>query len=230
MKTRLKMDGFLLALLVIVSLSTYFFPKLFLFYDQVDNVCDFFGMLLILKGSFIRMSARGHKCVRSPLGKGLAQDGLYAYTRNPMYLGTLLIGIGFTLIFWPWWAVFVFAGLFYLRFSPLIRSEQKYLEQKYGQSYADYCQQVPAFFPLIKKSGAINLREECPWQELWSTKECRTIWVLPVIALGAEIVQEGLFYQDLPSVHTVLPLLLAAALFAFIMAYEYFWKYGKNSK
>lgn len=82
------MDGFLLALLVIASLSIYFFPKLFLFYEQVDNECDFLGMLLILKGSFIRMSARGHKCVRSPLGKGLAQDGLYTYTRNPMYLGT----------------------------------------------------------------------------------------------------------------------------------------------
>lgn len=230
MKPRLKMDGFLLALLVICSLGIYFFPSVFLYYRQLDNGCDFWGMLLILKGSFIRMSARGHKLTRSPQGMGLAQDGLYAYTRNPMYLGTFLIGCGFVLIAWPWWMVFIFAGLFYLRFNPLIRFEQKHLQKIFGQTYEDYCHRIPAFFPSIGSFLSMNHRVECPWAELWSTKESRIIWALPLIALVAETLQEIWFYHAAPTVNTFLPLVLADGLFAFVMAYEYFWKYGKNSK
>ncbi len=230
MKPRLKMDGFLLALLVISSLSIYFLPQLFLYYRQTDNACDFWGMLLILKGSFIRMSARGHKVSCSPQGGGLAEDGLYAYTRNPMYLGTFLIGTGFTLIAWPWWAVFIFAGLFYWRFSPLIAFEQKHLQKIFGQSYENYCKRVPVFFPSLAIFSRFNPRLECPWAELWSTKERRIIWVLPLIALFAEILQESWLYGSLPTVNTFLPLVVADGIFVFVMAYEYFLKNGKNSK
>ncbi len=224
------MDGFLLALLIISSLGIYFFPKLFLYYRQTDNACDFLGMFLILKGSFIRMSARGHKVSCSPQGGGLAEDGLYAYTRNPMYLGTFLIGTGFTLIAWPWWAVFIFAGLFYLRFNPLICFEQKHLQKIFGQSYEDYCKRVPAFFPSAAIFLKLNHRLECPWSELWSTKERRIIWALPLIALAAEILQEIWFYRTFPTVNTFLPLVLADGIFVFVIVYEYFWKNEKNPK
>ncbi len=224
MKPRLKMDSFLLALTIIIALGIYLFPKTFIFYRQLDNSLDFLGMLLILKGCFIRMSARGHKLKRSPQGSGLALDGLYAYTRNPMYLGTFLIGSGFVLIFWPWWVLLCFSLLFYLRFSPLIRFEQKHLQKIFGQAYQDYCQHVPVFFPSIVKVLSLNHRVECPWSELWATKERRTIWLLPLIAIVAEIFQEHWFYQTSPSVYTFLPLVLAIGIFSGVIVYEYFVK------
>ncbi len=224
------MDGFLLALLIISSLSIYFFPSLFIFHRQTDNAFDFLGMLMILKGSFIRMSARGHKVARSPQGWGLAEDGLYAYTRNPMYLGTFLIGSGFTFIFWPWWAEVIFAGLFYLRFNPLVLSEEKHLKKIFGQPYEKYCQRAPRFFPSFKKIMGMDHRVECPWNELWATKERRIIWILPSVAFFLEMVQEIWFYRQAPTFHTFLPFLLAMALVGFVILYEYFLKYGKNPK
>src|SRR5690242_269202 len=57
------------------------------------------GTVLILPGLLIRALASGH--VRK--NEALATSGPYAYTRNPLYLGSLLIGIGFALAARNWW-------------------------------------------------------------------------------------------------------------------------------
>lgn len=230
MKPRLKMDGLLLALVVVFSLGVYFFPNLFYAQAGIDAILGFLGFLFILKGSFIRMSARGHKVACSPKGWGLALDGLYAYTRNPMYLGTYTIGVGFTFIVWPWWASVIFTVLFYLRFRPLIASEEKHLNKIFGTEYEDYCRRVPRFFPNPLSVLKMNLAYECPWHELWQTKERRTIWTLPLIVFLAEMAKEWVLYRAKPSVTTFLPFILAGAAFIIVMAFEYFLKNGKNPK
>jgi len=230
MKPRLKMDGLLLALVVVVSLGIYFFPKLFYAQSSIDDVLDFFGLLFIFIGSFLRMSARGHKVACSPKGWGLAQDGLYAYTRNPMYLGTFTIGVGFTLIIWPWTAAFIFAALFYFRFRPLIASEEKHLQTLFGEEYANYCRRVPRFFPNPMSLLKMNLAYDCPWHELWQTKERRVIWTLPLIVFVAEMTKEWLLYRIHPTLSTFLPFVLAMIVMTIIMTMEYFLKYGKNPK
>lgn len=222
------MDGFLLVLLVVLALAVDFLYKNSFYNRSVDDVCDFLGMLLVLKGAFIRMSARGHKLVCSPQKLGLAEDGLYAYTRNPMYLGTFLIGTGYILIVLPWWMVFVFAGLFYFRFSPLVASEQKHLKEIFGQDYENYCRRVPVFLPAPRIFSKLNCRKECPWPELWSTKEGRIIWVLPLIAIVAEGFHEAWFSKSFPAVDVFLPLFWALGVFVCVMVYEYFLKHEKN--
>ena len=230
MKPRLKMDGLLLALVVVVSLGVYFSPNFFYAQSKADDFLDFFGLLLILSGSFIRMSARGHKVACSPKGWGLAQDGLYAYTRNPMYLGTFTIGIGFTILFWPWWAALIFTVLFYLRFRPLVAKEEKYLTEIFKQEYENYCNRVPRFFPSVLNVFKIKLAYECPWHELWQTKESRTIWTLPLIVFIAEMIKEWVLYRGRPSLSTFLPLILALIVFGIVLAFEYYLKNGKNPK
>ena len=230
MKPRLKMDGLLLACVVMFSLAIYFFPHVFDGQANFDDILDFVGLLLILKGSFVRMSARGHKVACSPEGWGLAQDGLYACTRNPMYLGTFTIGVGFTLIIWPWWASLIFAVLFYFRFRPLIAREEKHLKELFGQQYEDYCRRVQRFFPHPLSLIKLRLAHDCPWHELWQTKERRTIWTLPLLALVAEMAQEWVLLGAIPSRVTLLPFVLAVAAFGICLAFEYLLKNGKNSK
>ena len=58
-----------------------------------------FGAVLIIPGLAIRALASGH--VRK--NEALAMSGPYAYSRNPLYLGSLLIGIGFALAARSWW-------------------------------------------------------------------------------------------------------------------------------
>src|ERR1700688_498259 len=57
------------------------------------------GAVLILTGLLIRMLASGY--VRK--NETLATSGPYTYTRNPLYLGSLLMGLGFCVAARSWW-------------------------------------------------------------------------------------------------------------------------------
>jgi protein-S-isoprenylcysteine O-methyltransferase Ste14 len=79
-----------------------------------------------------------------PFGEAsvLVTDGWFHYSRNPMYLGmvVVLLGVGLGLRAWaPLAVVPVFVALIQTRF---IRMEEEVLTQKFGESYRQYCSQV----------------------------------------------------------------------------------------
>jgi Phospholipid methyltransferase len=108
------------------------------------------GSMFILSGLVIRALASGH--VRK--NEALATTGPYAYTRNPLYLGSLLIGIGFALAARSWWVGGVLAVMFFVIYVPVIRSEEKFLREKFPE-FEDYARRVPRIVPRIAaaKSG-----------------------------------------------------------------------------
>lgn len=230
MKQRLKVDGVIIITLIVLSIGIYFFPGLFWGQTVFETPLFFVGLLLVQKGAFIRMAARGHKKVLSPKGWGLAKTGFYAYTRNPMYLGSFTVGLGFAMVIWPWWALPIFAFLFYLRFSPTIRLEEEHLRKLFGKEYEDYCADVPQFFPSILKLMKINKPVECPWSEVWSTKEQYGIWYLPVIVLLAKAVSDKFIYGHWNLLIDMAIFFIAVTLFWVHIFYEYNLKYEKNPK
>jgi len=108
------------------------------------------GSVLILLGLVIRALASGH--VRK--NEALATTGPYAYTRNPLYLGSLLIGIGFALAARSWWVGGVLVVMFFAIYVPVIRGEEKFLREKFPD-FEEYARQVPRMMPRITaaKSG-----------------------------------------------------------------------------
>jgi protein-S-isoprenylcysteine O-methyltransferase Ste14 len=78
----------------------------------------------------------------------LATSGPYAYTRNPLYLGSMLIGAGFALAGRSWLLGVGALTLFALVYWPVIRREEAFLRQEFGESYYRYATQVPLLFPL----------------------------------------------------------------------------------
>ena len=212
MKPRIRMDAVILALTLAFSLLLYFFPQMYSTNRIFDEILDFPGVILILKGIFIRMAARGHKLVHSHDGGGLVTTGLYAYVRNPMYLGTFLIGSGFVLIVWPWWTLLIFPVFFSLRFWPQVIREEHHLKNLFGKTFEDYCRRVPRFFPDFK-GGFPNLKDCCPWEELWMTKEKRALWILVPIAFVLEIFQEQMVFHATAPVRVFALFLLGMAVF-----------------
>jgi protein-S-isoprenylcysteine O-methyltransferase Ste14 len=102
------------------------------------------GAVLIVPGLLIRALASGH--VRK--NEALATSGPYAYTRNPLYLGSLLIGIGFAVAARSWWVGVVLVVMFFAIYLPVIRGEEAFLRQKFPE-FAEYAKRVPRMFPRV---------------------------------------------------------------------------------
>jgi len=100
------------------------------------------GLLLIFPGLTLRALASGH--VRKD--RELTSTGPYAYTRNPLYLGSLLIAAGFAIAARSWWIVLVIAVFFCAVYLPVVRAEEERLRQTFPD-YAAYAAQVPRFLP-----------------------------------------------------------------------------------
>lgn len=103
------------------------------------------GGAISLLGLVIRAWAAGH--IRK--NTALATSGPYAYTRNPLYLGSFILGLGFTIGAGRWTLGILFAALFLGIYLPVMRVESRTLAEIFGESYRHYASQVPLFFPRL---------------------------------------------------------------------------------
>src|SRR5580698_6469162 len=106
------------------------------------------GAVLIAPGLLIRALASGH--VRK--NEELATSGPYAYTRNPLYLGSLLIGVGFAVAARSWWVGVVLVLMFFAIYLPVIRAEEKFLRERFPE-FEEYARRVPRVIPRILASS-----------------------------------------------------------------------------
>ena len=100
------------------------------------------GGTVAVLGVFIRAMASGH--VKK--NEELATTGPYAYCRNPLYLGSIIIAIGFAIASRDSWVGVVILLLFAAIYVPVIRSEEAFLRGRFGQ-YDEYMQRVPRLLP-----------------------------------------------------------------------------------
>ena len=103
-----------------------------------------FGAILIVPGLLIRALASGH--VRK--NEALATSGPYAYTRNPLYLGSLLMGLGFAVAARSWWVGAALVVMFFAIYLPVIRDEEAYLRAKFPE-FEEYARLVPRMLPRM---------------------------------------------------------------------------------
>ena len=102
------------------------------------------GSSIALVGLVVRGLASGH--VRK--NEQLAVSGPYAHTRNPLYLGSLVIAAGFAVSARSWWVALIGAVIFVTIYIPVMRSEEAFLRAQFPE-FDDYARQVPQLFPQI---------------------------------------------------------------------------------
>ena len=138
--------------------------RTFILYPIITALCEFMinGRVLELYSFYAPLMVWGylqyHLCgrYRRHLGAGgpgletpperLVATGLYAYTRNPMYLGHIIFLIGLTLTLKSWLAAMITAGVA-IWFHRRVLSDEKELAQTLGQSYVEYTQSVKRWIP-----------------------------------------------------------------------------------
>ena len=102
------------------------------------------SLLLVVPGVCLRAYASGYVKKNAEL----TMTGPYAYTRNPLYLGSMLIAFGFALASRSPWIAIALAGLFAVIYVPVISGEEQFLRAKFPEFDA-YASRVPRLLPRI---------------------------------------------------------------------------------
>jgi protein-S-isoprenylcysteine O-methyltransferase Ste14 len=120
------------------------------------------GAPVSLVGLLLRAWASGH--LRK--NDALATTGPYAHTRNPLYLGSFVMGLGFTIASGRWWLGVLFVALFLGIYLPVMRVESATLSGLFGESFEAYAAAVPMFLPRVTPYRA-ELSEQTFDQKLY---------------------------------------------------------------
>ena len=102
------------------------------------------GFVIAAVGVLIRALASG----RIRKNAELATTGPYAYTRNPLYLGSIIIAIGFIIAARNVWIGIGALAMFAFIYLPVITAEEKYLRSAFP-GYVQYASEVPRFLPRL---------------------------------------------------------------------------------
>ena len=118
---------------------------LFLFFARPNSWALAIGAAVAVPGLLLRAWASGH--LRK--NETLAMTGPYAYTRNPLYLGSFLMGLGFTIAAGQVLLVVIFLGMILGIYLPVMRVESATLAELFGKRYVRYAKEVPLLFPRL---------------------------------------------------------------------------------
>jgi protein-S-isoprenylcysteine O-methyltransferase Ste14 len=120
----------------------FLFAVFYLWRARPDWLSLALGGAVAALGVLLRAVASGYVCKNEQL----ATSGPYAYCRNPLYLGSIIIAIGFSIASRDVWVAVASAALFTLIYVPVIRGEETFLRDKFP-GYGDYAQRVPRLLP-----------------------------------------------------------------------------------
>ena len=151
------------------------------------------GVPFLILGEAVRVWALGFM---EKKGGRLAVAGPYAFVRNPLYWGNLLLGLGVVLTCNAFWAYFVFAVGFFFIYAGTIKSEEKILTEAFGSAYTEYLAHVPRFWPKLKPWRSSS-PDRFEWRRVWKHHEYITWAGILILIFGLylyeELVIEGEF-------------------------------------
>lgn len=141
------------------------------------------GSCVVLAGLCIRALASGHV----EKNEVLTTSGPYAHTRNPLYLGSLVLAAGFLIAARSWWLPLIAAALLFAVYFPVIRSEEAFLRARFPE-FDDYASQVPRLLPRLRPFG--SRPNSFSWHLYWKHREYNA-------ALGAALMIAALLAKSM---------------------------------
>jgi protein-S-isoprenylcysteine O-methyltransferase Ste14 len=148
------------------------------------------GLVLVAAGEGLRLAAVGHiglpsRTMGADVGP-LVTSGPYAWVRNPLYLGNLLLWAGLGVIAWP--AVFWVAPTLFLYYRSIVAWEEENVTAALGGPYQAYCERVPRWIPR-PPDGASGGR----WDAARAVRSERSTLLILAVVLGGLWIRAGAF-------------------------------------
>jgi protein-S-isoprenylcysteine O-methyltransferase Ste14 len=148
------------------------------------------GFVIALLGEFFRLWGVSYagsetRTTNSVGGTFLVVSGAFAYLRNPLYLGNMLMyfGIGImSMALFPYLQIFALL-FFFWQYTVIINEEEEFLRSKYGKSYEDYCASVPKLIPSFRSYKNPGLEQPEYQLQKGLRSERRTLQAFSLIVL-----------------------------------------------
>jgi protein-S-isoprenylcysteine O-methyltransferase Ste14 len=164
--------------LVFLPLALGTHPRALLGDPRVDLAL---GALVVFAGQGLRALVIGLAYIqrggknKQIYAKSLVQGGIFAHSRNPLYVGNLLIIAGLVLMHAGPWMLLAALPFFLFVYIAIVAAEECFLSGEFGAEYAEYCARVPRFLPRLEGLPATLRSMGFDWQRL-IRKEYGTIF------------------------------------------------------
>jgi protein-S-isoprenylcysteine O-methyltransferase Ste14 len=124
-----------------------------------------YGVIFILAGESIRLWSSGH----IHKNQILTVTGPYSLSRNPLYVGSFILGTGFFIAMGVIWFVIIYLIFFLVMYSLTIKWEEEKLERNFPNAWPSYRDNVPRFLPLFRAPAFSP--GEFSWEQVKKHKE-----------------------------------------------------------
>ena len=149
---------------------------------NVYDVQSWAGGLLVIAGLAIRSWAAGtlHKHAE------VTTVGPYALVRHPLYVGSMLMIVGFCILIGQGGVVWLIAGTFSMLFFAAVNQEERTLAEKFGPAWTNYAAATPRFIPrrLTIRNGSWSLQQ---WRR---NREYQAVAATALGLLGLQLWQQ----------------------------------------
>ena len=126
----------------------FVFAAVFLWAARPSALSMLLSLMLVVPGLWLRAYAAGY----AKKNAELTMTGPYGYTRNPLYLGSMLMAAGFAVALLSWPVALVLTTGFMIIYIPVIASEERFLRANFPDFDA-YCSRVPRLIPRLTAAG-----------------------------------------------------------------------------
>ena len=149
-----------------------------IYFAGANNSFRFIGFVLLLIGETIRIWAVSHAGgatrTRSVGAPSLCSSGPYAHSRNPLYVGNMLMYIGIVLIAGVpngFFMVMVTTVFFLIQYTLIISLEEETLDTLFGNEYMEYKKNVPSIIPRLSPWTGAKKKRQTPILETLKTEK-----------------------------------------------------------
>ena len=170
--------------LTAVLLATLVYrPRNFFGAYQIEGTV--LSLLLVLAGLLLRAwaagCAGGHTRRATIEAPRLSTGGPFAYVRNPIYLASVILGVGMVGLLGDPWMLALCVSVFVFLYTAIVPAEERFLRGQFGDAYARYCAHVPRLLPRLRPWADAEPR---PFDRAATVGDARIALILVAIYAG----------------------------------------------
>ncbi len=168
---------------IYVLVALFVRPAFFARNPKWDAYATGIGLVVATLGETIRCLTIGlvYSIVRGGrhgrvYAEDLVTEGIFAHTRNPMYVGNLFFALGFCLMYGSPWTSLAIFPFFLLVYVSIVFEEERFLSEKFGETYDAYVHDTNRFVPQLQGLAQTMRRQHFDWKRV-TAKEYGTLFL-----------------------------------------------------